>query len=74
MRYAAEGRGRGALGPSDTGQGEGRGGGPVTGGCREKVALAWALEDGQEITSQKGKEGAFQGGQWRGMVQDKGMA
>lgn len=65
---------RGALGQSDTGQGEGHGGWRVTRGCREKAALAWALEDGQEITSQKGKEGAFQGGQWRGMVQDKGMA
>ena len=42
---------RGALGQSDTGQGEGHGGWRVTGGCREKAASAWALDDGQEITS-----------------------
>ena len=57
---------QGALGQSDTGQGKGRGGWRVTKGCREKVALAWSLEGGQEVTSQKGKEGVFQGRQWRG--------
>ena len=40
----------------------------------EKAALAWCMEDGWEITSQKGKECAFQGGQQRGEVQSKGMA
>lgn len=65
---------QGALGQSDAGQGEGHGRWWVRGGCIDKVALAWCMEDGWEITSQKGKECAFQGGQQRGEVQSKGMA
>lgn len=46
---------QGALQQSDTGQGEGRGRWRVTGGCMEKVALAWTMEDGGKSASLKGR-------------------
>ena len=56
------------------GQGEGRGRGRIRGGCMEKVALAWSMKDGWEITSQKGREQREQRGSGAEQVAECGLS